>query len=87
MTPTISSLETTHFPVMINEVIQTCHPIVGGLFVDCTFGGGGYSKEFLKFSNTKVIALDRDKNAKERAEKIKKKNSKNFLFYNEKFSK
>ena len=86
MTPTISSLETTHFPVMINEVIQTCHPIEGGLFVDCTFGGGGYSKELLKFSNTKVIALDRDKNAKERAEKIKKKNSKNFLFYNEKFS-
>lgn len=86
MTPTISTLDATHFPVMINEVIETCRPIEGGLYVDCTFGGGGYTKELLKFPNTKVIALDRDKNARERAEKIRKKNSQNFLFYNEKFS-
>ena len=86
MTPTISTLDATHFPVMINEVIQTCQPIDGSLFVDCTFGGGGYTKEFLKFPGTKVIALDRDKSAKARAEIIRKKNFKNFLFFNEKFS-
>ena len=65
MIPSIPSLETVHFPVMINEVIQTCQPIDGSLFVDCTFGGGGYTKEFLKFPGTKVIALDRDKSAKQ----------------------
>jgi 16S rRNA (cytosine1402-N4)-methyltransferase len=86
MIPSIPSLETVHFPVMINEVIQTCQPIDGSLFVDCTFGGGGYTKEFLKFPGTKVIALDRDKSAKARAEIIRKKNFKNFLFFNEKFS-
>ena len=30
------------------------------VFLDCTFGGGGYSKAILKFPNTKVIAFDRD---------------------------
>ena len=57
MIPSIPSLETVHFPVMINEVIQTCQPIDGSLFVDCTFGGGGYTKEFLKFPAQKSLHL------------------------------
>ena len=86
MNAPISSLEISHFPVMLNEVINICSPEKGGSFIDCTFGGGGYSKELLKFSNTKVIALDRDKNVSPRAKKIKEKYSNRFLFYNEKFS-
>ena len=38
-----SSLEFSHFPVMLSEIIQIASP-KGGLFIDCTFGGGGYSK-------------------------------------------
>ena len=57
----ISSPEITHYPVMLNEVTKICSPKSGGTFIDCTFGGGGYSKNILKFENTKVIALDRDK--------------------------
>ena len=56
-----SSLELSHFPVMLNEVIKISSPSKGGRFIDCTFGGGGYSKEILKFSKTYVQALDRDK--------------------------
>ena len=56
-----SSSETSHFPVMLDEVINICSPDRGGIFIDCTFGGGGYSKKLLKFNKTKVIALDRDK--------------------------
>ena len=56
-----SSLETPHFPVMLNEIVRLSSPSKGGFFVDCTFGGGGYSKAILKFPNTKVIGLDRDK--------------------------
>ena len=58
-TPT-SSTEFVHFPVMLEEIIETCCPHKGGVFLDCTFGGGGYSKKLLEFSDTKVIALDRD---------------------------
>ena len=44
-----SSLEFSHFPVMLDEVIKISSPELGGNFFDCTFGGGGYSKEILKF--------------------------------------
>ena len=56
-----SSLELSHFPVMLSEVINISSPQKGGLFIDCTFGGGGYSKALLNFPKTKVIGLDRDK--------------------------
>ena len=56
----IPSLEISHFPVMLSEIIKIIAPSKGGLFVDCTFGGGSYSEAILKFPNTKVIAIDRD---------------------------
>ena len=80
------SLEYYHFPVMLNEVIKVCSPLEGGYYIDCTFGGGGYSKEILKYSDTKVIALDRDIFIKDKAEKIKQKYKNRFSFFNEKFS-
>ncbi len=67
-----SSLETTHFPVMLNEIIRLSSPSKGGFFVDCTFGGGGYSRAILKFPNTKVVGLDRDKAVISLAENLKK---------------
>ena len=87
MNTSISSLEKNHFPVMLDEVIQICnHSKKKQLVIDCTFGGGGYSKELLKFPNFKVIALDRDKSAIKRAELIQTKSINQFKFYNEKFS-
>ena len=82
----ISSLEFSHFPVMLSEVIKVSSPSKGGFFVDCTFGGGGYSSEFLKFSKTKVIGIDRDPSVITIAKKIEKKFKKRFKFYQLKFS-
>ena len=81
-----STSEFSHFPVMLDEVIKVCSPSKGGIFVDCTFGGGGYSKKILTFSKTKVIALDRDKFILNIAKQIKKKYSNRFTFYQKKFS-
>ena len=87
MNITISSLEKNHFPVMLDKVIQICNPSnKEQIFIDCTFGSGGYSKELLKFPNIKIIALDRDKSVIKRAEFLKKKFLNQFTFYNEKFS-
>ena len=58
-----SLLDYTHYPVMLSEIIQILSPSAGGIFVDCTFGGGGYSKALLNFPNTKVISFDRDMDA------------------------
>ena len=80
------SLELSHFPVMLNEVIKVSTPSKGGFFVDCTFGGGGYSSEFLKFSKTKVVGIDRDPSVISIAKKIEKKFKTRFKFYQSKFS-
>ena len=34
----------------VDEVINICSPDKGGIFVDCTFGGGGYTKKITKIS-------------------------------------
>ena len=71
---------------MLDQVLQICKPEKGGLFVDCTFGAGGYSNAILSFPNTKVIALDRDSSCKEYVNKIKKNYKNRFTFCNLKFS-
>ena len=81
-----SSLETSHFPVMLSEVLKISSPVLGKKFIDCTFGGGGYSKEILKVSKTDVKALDRDKTTLIAAEKLEKKYPDRFKFYQKKFS-
>ena len=82
-----SSLELSHFPVMLNEVIKISSPLNGGIYIDCTFGGGGYSKQLLKFSKTIVKGLDRDSEVKEIGKKLEKKFPKRFKFYQTTFSK
>ena len=81
-----SLLETSHFPVMLNEVLKISSPSSGGKFIDCTFGGGGYTKGILKFSTTNVHALDRDKKALSIAKDLERKFPKRFKFYQIKFS-
>ncbi len=81
-----SSLEFSHFPVMLNEVIKISSPHNGGKFIDCTFGGGGYSREILKFTKTSVEAFDRDKEVFVKAKEFEKKFPSRFKFYQIKFS-
>jgi len=81
-----SSSEPQHFPVMLDEVIKICSPDKGGIYIDCTFGGGGYSKNLLKFSKTKVIALDRDEFILNISKELEKKYPNRFFFHQKKFS-
>ena len=81
-----SPLEFSHFPVMLSEIIKESSPSKGGIFLDCTFGGGGYSKALLEYSKTKVVSLDRDSAVKIIAEKLEKKYQNRFKFYHLKFS-
>ena len=76
-----------HYPVLLKEIISIITPQFGGTFIDCTFGQGGYSKKILEFENTKVIALDRDKDTLKKALSIKNKFENRFIFKNIKFSK
>ena len=86
MDATIVSDVSKHYPVLLKEIISIITPQYGGTFIDCTFGQGGYSKKILEFKNTKVIALDRDKDSEEKANQIKLNFEDRFIFKNIKFS-
>jgi 16S rRNA (cytosine1402-N4)-methyltransferase len=55
-----------HIPVLLNEVIENLQVKPGGVYVDCTFGGGGHSKAILEKLgvNGKLVAFDQDADAK-----------------------
>jgi 16S rRNA (cytosine1402-N4)-methyltransferase len=48
---------------MTAEVLQMLRPERGGLFVDCTVGLGGHARALLEAGATKLIGLDRDRDA------------------------
>ena len=50
----------SHFPVMVNEVVSFLEPKKEKIYLDCTFGQGGYSKKILESAECKVCAIDRD---------------------------
>src|SRR5579871_5720320 len=54
-----------HTPVLLEEVVNQLQPHRGGLFVDCTVGGGGHAQEILRASgpNGRLIGLDWDEEA------------------------
>jgi 16S rRNA (cytosine1402-N4)-methyltransferase len=55
-----------HKPVLLEECINGLHIKPEGIYVDCTFGGGGHSREILKYlKNGKLIAFDQDSDARE----------------------
>lgn len=49
-----------HYPVMRDEVIAMAAPQEGEVFIDGTFGAGGYSRALLETANCRVFAIDRD---------------------------
>ena len=86
MNATMSLEKIKHYPVMLNQVLSIISPQHGGTFIDCTFGGGGYSIEILKYPNTKVIAIDRDKSVRKHAKILEEKYPERFSFIQDKFS-
>jgi 16S rRNA (cytosine1402-N4)-methyltransferase len=55
-----------HIPVLLAEVINYLNINPDGVYVDCTFGGGGHSTAILKILNEKgrLIAFDQDEDAR-----------------------
>jgi 16S rRNA (cytosine1402-N4)-methyltransferase len=52
-----------HISVLRQEVVQALAPNDGEVFVDATFGAGGYSVAILAAAECSVFAIDRDPNA------------------------
>jgi 16S rRNA (cytosine1402-N4)-methyltransferase len=52
-----------HIPVLGVEAVARLSPRDGGIYVDATFGAGGYSRMILDIAGTNVIGIDRDRSA------------------------
>jgi 16S rRNA (cytosine1402-N4)-methyltransferase len=52
-----------HIPVLGREAVEMLEPRDGGVYVDATFGAGGYSRAVLDTAGARVIGIDRDRSA------------------------
>ncbi|MET0968492.1 MAG: 16S rRNA (cytosine(1402)-N(4))-methyltransferase RsmH [Tardiphaga sp.] len=55
--------DTRHISVLGHEAVEMLAPKAGGIYVDATFGAGGYSRMILATDGTRVIGVDRDRTA------------------------
>lgn len=54
-----------HIPVLLDDVIDVLAPRDGAVYVDATFGAGGYSRALLEAADCTVWGIDRDPEAAE----------------------
>ncbi|MFZ7104944.1 MAG: 16S rRNA (cytosine(1402)-N(4))-methyltransferase RsmH [Peptococcaceae bacterium] len=71
-----------HIPVLLEEIMGIMDPQPGEVFVDCTLGGGGHSKEIAQriIPGGKLIGIDQDTNALAAARQNLKEYSGNTVF-------
>jgi 16S rRNA (cytosine1402-N4)-methyltransferase len=61
--PAMTAPPVRHVPVLGREAVAVLAPHDGGVYVDATFGAGGYSRAILAAADTRVIGIDRDNTA------------------------
>lgn len=61
-----------HEPVLVEEVTRLLAPVLPGVVVDATFGGGGHSRGLLEEfgESVRIVAIDRDQEALKNAEAL-----------------
>ena len=67
-------MATTHRPVMLEEAVAALAPKDGETVVDATFGGGGHARRILESLGPegRVVGIDRDPQAAERASELQR---------------
>ncbi|WP_298225005.1 16S rRNA (cytosine(1402)-N(4))-methyltransferase RsmH [Acidocella sp.] len=63
-------IEYAHISVLRDEALAALQPAEGGVYLDGTFGGGGYSSAILRRAACRLYAIDRDPAAVARGEAL-----------------
>jgi 16S rRNA (cytosine1402-N4)-methyltransferase len=61
--PAVAGGLARHIPVLARQAVELLAPRQGGIYVDATFGAGGYSRTILAAADCTVIGIDRDRYA------------------------
>ena len=69
-----------HQPVMLDRVLAAIAPRDGAIYVDATFGAGGYSRAMLDIAQCRVCGIDRDPAAAPAAAALGLRYADRFLF-------
>jgi 16S rRNA (cytosine1402-N4)-methyltransferase len=61
--PGLAGAPAGHIPVLVGRVVEWLAVHAGGVYVDATFGAGGYTRAILQTAGARVIGIDRDQGA------------------------
>jgi 16S rRNA (cytosine1402-N4)-methyltransferase len=61
--PAVAGGLARHIPVLSRRAVEHLNVRAGGVYVDATFGAGGYSRDILAAADCRVIGIDRDPGA------------------------
>lgn len=80
--------KTSHISVLLFEVMHQLKPLDDGVYIDATFGAGGYSKAILaEHSKLNLIAFDKDLSVKSFAESVEQEHPQRFKFVHNSYEK
>jgi 16S rRNA (cytosine1402-N4)-methyltransferase len=77
--------ELDHTPVLLQEVLGILEPKDNKIYVDATFGAGGYTKAILSKANCTVVGIDCDAHAEKYTKQIEEDYPGKFHFINDNF--
>jgi 16S rRNA (cytosine1402-N4)-methyltransferase len=61
--PAVAGGPARHIPVLARQVLAFLRVQDGGVYIDATFGAGGYTRAILDAADTRLVGIDRDPTA------------------------
>jgi 16S rRNA (cytosine1402-N4)-methyltransferase len=85
-TPAVAGGLARHVPVLVHPVVAFLAVRDGGVYVDATFGAGGYARAILAAADARVVAIDRDASAVARGADMVKAAGERLVLVQDRFS-